>query len=58
MARKKPATAPPRGGRLDAQAWIEAALDALALGGVDGGAGGAARQGARGHQGQLLLAFP
>ena len=34
MARKKSATAP-RGGRLDAQAWIEAALDALALGGVE-----------------------
>jgi AcrR family transcriptional regulator len=35
MARKKPAMPPPRGTRLDAEAWIDAALDALALGGVE-----------------------
>jgi AcrR family transcriptional regulator len=33
MARKKPAPAPPRGRRLDAGAWVAAALEALALGG-------------------------
>ena len=58
MARRKPAAAAPaRSGPLDAAGLDRGALDALADGRHRCGAGRTARQGARRHQGQLLLAF-
>jgi hypothetical protein len=43
--------------RLSRQAWVQAALEAIAEG-ARGRSGGAARQATRCHEGQLLLALP